>query len=138
MFHLSIPRGKSGETGYLFTLLRKEDQCINGDKQLLALFNKRKSSPLTKEELKEHWKSQEKKRKESNVIPSGHIDGKSKPLIVDGKSKPKRVSMKSGTCPRDVKRILPAMMDRFLLGLNHNKMHPKTEVLNRITVPPVH
>jgi len=94
---------------------------------------------LTKEELKEHWKSQEKKRKESSFIPSGHINGKFKSLIVDGKSKTKRVSTKSGTCPSDVKRNLPAMMDRFLMGLQiTTKCTPKIETLDRITVPPVH
>ena len=84
------------------------------NKQLCCLFNKRKANPFTVIELKGHWKIQEKRRKENNFIPSGHINGKFKPLVFDSKCQTKRVSRNSGTCPRDVKRILPMMMDNFL------------------------
>ena len=100
------------------------------------MFDKTKASPLTKDELKKHWKDQEKKRKASNFIPSGHINGKFKPLIVDSKTKTKRVSTKSGTCPRDVKRNLPAMMDRFLIGLGiTTKCTPKLKRLTELRCP---
>ena len=59
-FNLSIPRGKSGEQGCLFTLIRREKECRINNKQLLAMFHKTKAS--TKDELKKHWKDQEKRR----------------------------------------------------------------------------
>ena len=113
-FSLSIPRGKSVDDGYLFSLFRKEEDCSTSNKQLCCLFHKRKANPFTVIEFKRHWKTQENRRKENNFIPSGHINGKFKPLVFDSKCQTKCVSRNSGTCPRDVKHILPMMMDNFL------------------------